>query len=235
MKEAAREGRGRSMAPNDEFIREVDEEYRRDRIAQIWTRYNGVIIGAAALLVVGVGGWRYWENVQESRAQAAAARFEDALSLSRQDKGKEAETALEALAREDGSSYGLLARFRLVAELGRSNPENGASAFDALASDGNVSPLWKDLARLRAAWLRLDGGDPAKIRPVLEPLASQTNAWRHSARELLGLSGLKAGDMDYAGRWFDQIAADRETPPALRQRLEIYSALVAGGPVQVTQ
>ena len=41
--------------------------------------------------------------------------------------------------------------------------------------------------------------------------------------------------MDYAGRWFDQIAADRETPASLRQRLETYTALVAGGPVQVTQ
>ena len=41
--------------------------------------------------------------------------------------------------------------------------------------------------------------------------------------------------MDFAGRWFDQIAADRDTPPALRQRLANLHALVAGGPVQVTQ
>ncbi|HLM40423.1 MAG TPA: tetratricopeptide repeat protein [Microvirga sp.] len=223
------------MAPNDEFIREVDEEYRRDRIAQIWTRYNGVIIGAAFLVVASVGGWRYWEHAQETRSQAAAGRYEEALSLSRQDKGDEAEAALQALAREDGTGYGLLARFRLAAERGQQSPEDGASAYDALSNDGSLSPLWRDLARLRAAWLRLDGGDPAKIRPALEPMAEPGNAWRHSARELLGLSGLKAGDMDYAGRWFDQIAADRETPPALRQRLAIYTALVAGGPVQVTQ
>ena len=235
MKEAAREGRGRSMAPNDEFIREVDEEYRRDRIAQIWQRYNGVIIGAAALLVASVGGWRYWEHVQETRSQAAAMRYEEALTLSRQEKGDEAAAALEALAKEDATGYGMLARFRLAAELGRESPENGASAYDALANDGSLSPLWKDLARLRAAWLRLDSAEPAQIRSALEPLAAPSNAWRHSARELLGLSGLKAGDMDYAGRWFDQIAADRETPPALRQRLEIYTALVAGGPRPGTQ
>jgi hypothetical protein len=66
-------------------------------------------------------------------------------------------------------------------------------------------------------------------------MATPTNPWRHSARELLGLSGLKAGDLEFAGRWFDQIAADRETPAGLRQRLEVYTALVAGGPVQVTQ
>jgi hypothetical protein len=236
MKEAApAAGYSMAMAPKDEFIREVDEEYRRDQVAQIWKRYNGVIIGAAALLVASVGGWRYWEHMQETRSQAAAVRYEDALKLSREDKAKEAETALEAVARDDAAGYALLARFRLAAELGRQNPENGASAFEALAGDSQVSSLWQDLARLRAAWLRIDTADPAQVRPVLERLAVPTNAWRHSARELLGLSGLKAGDMDYAGRWFDQIAADRETPPALRQRHAVYTALVAGGPVQVTQ
>lgn len=223
------------MAPNDEFIREVDEEYRRDQIAQVWKRYNGVIIGVAFLVVASVGGWRYWEYRQETLAQEAAVRYEDALKLSREEKSKEAEVALEALAKDNATGYALLARFRLAAELGVQNAENGASAYDALANDSKVSPLWQDLARLRAAWLRLDSADPATFRPAVEKIAVPANAWRHSARELLGLSGLKANDMDYAGRWFDQIAADRETPGALKQRLAVYTALVAGGPVQVTQ
>ena len=223
------------MAANDEFIREVDEEYRRDQIAQIWARYNGIIVGALLVVVAAVGAWRYWEYHQESQAQAAAVRYEEALTLSREDKGKDAAAALESLGKESDAGYGRLARFRLAAELGRENPENGASAYDALAKDTNLSPLWQDLARLRAAWLRIDTADPAKIRPELERIATPSNPWRHSARELLGLSGLKAGDMDYAGRWFDQIAADHETPPALKQRLAVYTALVAGGPVPVTQ
>ena len=92
----------------------------------------------------------------------------------------------------------------------------------------------QDLARLRAAMLRIDTADPAAVQPSLERLATPTNVWRHTARELLGLTALKRGDYDAAGRWFDQIAADRETPPGLRGRLEIYTALVAGGPVQTT-
>lgn len=224
------------MAPNDEFIREVDEEYRRDQLAQVWKRYNGIIVGVAVLIVVSVGGWRYWQYTQQTRAQAAAVRYEEALRLSSEDKGQEAQGALEAVVKHDADTgYAMLARFRMAAELGQQNADNGASAFDALAKDAAVPALWKDLARLRAAWLRLDTAEPAALRQAVEPLAAPTNTWRHSARELLGLSGLKAGDMDYAGRWFDQIAADRETPATLRQRLAVYTALVAGGPVQATQ
>jgi hypothetical protein len=222
------------MAEN-EFFREVEEEYRRDQIAQIWTRYSGVIVAVAVLVVAAVGGWRYWQHVERTQAEATSARYEDAVRLSRDGKADDAEKALEAVAKDAGGGYRLLSRFRLAAELGKQNPEDGAKAFDALSADASVPGTWQDLARLRAAYLRIDSADPASLRPQIERLAAPTNPWRHSARELLGLSGLKSGDYDFAGRWFDQIAADRETPQGLRQRLEIYSALVAGGPVQTTQ
>jgi hypothetical protein len=218
-----------------DFIREVDEEYRRDQIMQIWKRYSGVIVGVIILVVVAVGGWRYWQYAERQRAEAAAVRYEDALRLARDGKSEEAEQALEALAKDAPQGYQALSRFRLAAELGKQNPEDGAKAYDALASDARVEPVMQDLARLRAAMLRLDTADPTVVQPALERLATPTNVWRHTARELLGLSAMKRGDFDAAGRWFDQIAADRDTPQGLRGRLEIYTSLVAGGPVQTTQ
>ncbi len=223
------------MAESNEFIREVDEEYRRDRIAQAWKRYNSIIIGLAILLVAAVGGWRWWQHIERTRAEAAAMRYEDAVRLSREGKTEEAERALEALAKDTSGGYRLLSRFRLAAELGVQNAEDGAKAYDALASDPTVNPVWQDLARLRAAMLRMEDGEATAVQPVLERLATPTNPWRHTARELLGLLGLKRGDYDFAGKWFYQIAADRETQQGLRSRLEIYTALGAAGPVQATQ
>jgi hypothetical protein len=222
------------LAESNEFIREVDEEYRRDRVAQVWKRYNGVIVGLAVLLVAAVGGWRYWQYHQRTQAEAAASRYQEALRLDQDGKSEEAAQVLRGLTSDSSSGYRLLARLRLAAELGQQNAEEGAKAYDALASDGSVPPVLQDLARLRGAMLRLDI-DPAAAQPALERLATPTNAWRHTAREMLGLAALKRSDYDAAGRWFDQIAADRETPQALRSRLEIYTALVAAGPIQATQ
>jgi hypothetical protein len=219
----------------DNFIREVDEEYRRERIAQIWNRFGVVIVALAILVVAGIGGWRYWQYSKIKRQEAAGARFAEAVQLSKDDKADESEAALKKLAESGTDGYRLLARFRLAAELGRSGTgEEGATAFDVLAADAKIDPFLRDLARLRAASIRLDT-DEAAATKVLEPLASASNPIRHSARELLGLAALKRGDFDAAGRWFDQIAQDRETPQNLRGRLQIYTALAAGGPVQVTQ
>jgi hypothetical protein len=217
-----------------DFIREVDEEYRRDRILAIWKRYSGVIVGVIVLVVAGVGGWRYWQHVERQRAEAAAVRYEEAVRLAREGKSDEAEQRLAALVKEAPPGYQTLSRFRLAAEQGRQNADEGAKAYDALAADGGVEPVMQELARLRAAMLRIDLADSATVQPSLERLATPTNVWRHTARELLGLSALKRGDYDAAGRWFDQIAADRDTPQGLRSRLELYTSLVAGGPVQTT-
>lgn len=218
----------------DPFIREVDEEYRRDRAAEVWKRYGPLILALAILVVASVGGWRYWQYAQGQQAEAAASRFQNALDLARDGKGEDAEKVLAALAADGPSGYRLLARFRLAGEEGLRNAEAGGAAYDGIAGDASVPGTLQDLARLRASMLRLDV-NPSAASAALERIAVPSNPWRHTARELLGLAALKRGDVEAAGRWFDQIASDREVPPGLRGRLEIYSALVAGGSVQTTQ
>ncbi|HJE25411.1 MAG TPA: tetratricopeptide repeat protein [Methylorubrum populi] len=223
------------MAENNEFIREVDEDYRRDQIAQIWKRYNALIITLAILLVAGVGGYNYWRHAERARAEAASERFDKANRLAKDGKVEEADRDFAEIRTDGPAGYALLARFRLAAETAKGDAAKGAEAYDKLAADSGIGDSLRDLARLRAALLRLDGADPTAALTSLQGLAAPTNAFRHTAREMLGLTALKRGDYEGAGRWFDQIGADSETPQGLRQRVEIYEALVAGGPVTVTE
>ncbi|MDP4022762.1 tetratricopeptide repeat protein [Methylobacterium sp. NEAU 140] len=222
------------MAQNNEFIREVDEDYRRDRILQIWRRYSGVIIAVAVLLVAGVAGWRYWEAQQRAAAETASVQFDDANRLAREGKTAEADKAYDALEAQGPAGYRLLARFRSAAETAKADPAKGAAEYDKLAEDTALGDGLRDLARLRAALIRMDGADPAPALASLQGLAAGT-PFRHTAREMLGLAALKKGDYEEAGRWFDQIVADPETPRNLRERIEVYAAIVAGGPVTVTE
>lgn len=221
------------MAENNEFIREVNEDYRRDQIAKVWTRYSGLIIALAILIVAGVGGWRYWQTSQRNAAEAASEQFDTANRLARDGKAAEADKAYDALESDGPSGYRLLARFRSAAEAGKREPAAGAKEFDALADDAKIGDGLRDLARLRAALLRLGGADPAPALASLQGLAA-SSPYRYTAREMLGLAALQRGQYEEAGRWFDQLVADPETPQNLRQRIEVYAALVAGGPVTVT-
>lgn len=215
-----------------DVFREVDEEVRRDQLANIWSKYNGLIMAAAVLLVVGVGGWRFYEYQTLKAAEAAGAMLDSALrDLRDPDKAADGEKALAELAKGDAAGYRAIARFRLAAELAKSDAAAAIITYDAMAKDAALDANFQSLAAIRAALLRVDSQPYAEFRKTVEPLATATGLWRHTARELLGVSALKAGEMDEAGRWFDQLVTDLATPAALKQRGDLYLALVRSGPV----
>lgn len=218
---------------SDNFLREIDEEVRRDKAADLWKKYGNVIIALLVLLVAAVGGWRFWQYQQERAAQAVSERLETALKASRESRGEDAEKVLAELATQGGEGYRLVARFRLAAEAARREPADGARALDALANDATIEPVFRDLARIRSSLLKVDAAPYAEIRSALEPLAGSGGIWRHTAREIIGLSALKAQNLEDAGRWFDQIAVDTQAPQGLRQRVDLYLALVRAGTVEV--
>ena len=212
-----------------DFIREVEEEYRRDRAIEAWRKYQNWIIAAAIIVVVAAGGWRYYEYQRRLAAEAAGARFEEAVQLVRDGKVSEAEQAFLDIAKSGPPGYAVLARFRAAGAVATRDAAEGVKIFEALASDASVNPVLQNVARLRAATLRVDAADQAEMKQRVEGLAAPTSSFRHSARELLGLSALRANDYEAAGRWFDMIVADPAAPQGLRDRASTILGIVAAG------
>jgi hypothetical protein len=210
-----------------DIIREVDEELRRERIEKLWQRYGGYIVGAAILLVLVVAGWRGWDWYAAREAAKAGARFEAALQLVNEGKRFEAEAAFNAIAKEGTAGYRLLARFRAAAETAKTDPAAGVIAYDALAADSSVDPALRELAKLHTGLILVDTAPASEIAARLEPLTAPQAPFRHSAREVLGLAHYRAGDRAKAQKIFTEIAADPETPAAMRKRAEIMRTLVS--------
>jgi len=147
--------------------------------------------------------------------------------LSRDNKPDAAAAAFEAMAKTAPQGYQTLARLRGAEELGLTNRDGAVKAFDALAADASVGALMRDVARLRAALLRVDGADKAEMEQRLGPLLN--GPFRNSAREWLALAALKRSDLEAAGKYFDQIVVDGSAPANLRQRAEAFLSLVRGG------
>jgi hypothetical protein len=224
-KRPARGSRG-TLQVSDIF-REVDEEVRREQLRKMWERYGRYIIAACVLLVVAVGGWRFYEWNEAKKAAEAGAQFEAAMALVNEGKNKEAEEAFAKIATGTGStsSYRMLARFREASELARRDPKAAVAIYDQLAADrGNGTEL-QDLAAVRAGTILVDTAPYGDIRQRLEPITAQDRAFRHSARSMLALSAWKANDTTAMRRWTDMILADPETPPGTRGQIQMLLAL----------
>jgi hypothetical protein len=215
-----------------DIFRELEDEVRRDQALDAWKKYRGLIIGLAVVLVLATAGWRGWAYYTEQQAQAAGARFQAAIEASRGDKPEDANTLLQEIEKTGTAGYRKLARFRDAAAQATLDRDKGVAAYDALIADASLDPVMRDLARLRAALLLADSASREELRTRLEPLLAPGNVWGPNARELLGLAALKARDFESAGKLFDEIVTDKTAPGALRQRIDVYLALVRGGPVK---
>jgi hypothetical protein len=215
-----------------DIFREIDEDVRRDKAVEFWKKHNGALIGVALLAVAATGGWRAYDYWQSQRAEAAGARFEAAIETSRAGNADEAEKEFADIAKDSTAGYEKLARFREAAEQAKQSAADGVKTYDALAGDPSVAPVLRDLARLRAAMLVVDTASADELKGRLQPLLAAGNPWGANARELLGLSALKAGDFEAAGKAFDEIVTDRTAPPSLKQRADLLLGIVRAGPVK---
>ena len=211
-----------------DIFHEVDEEVRREQLKKLWDRYSILIVAAAVLIVAGIGGWRFNEYYIANKSAAAGAAFENAVTLAEQGKNTEAEAAFAKVAADAPEGYRVLSRFRAAAALANDKPAEAVKAYDAIAADSSLGLMWQDLAGVRAGLLLVDTAPLADLKRRLDPLAEPARTYRHTARELLALSAWRNHDAAAAKRYIDMIAADGETPPGARARIDVLSALISG-------
>lgn len=208
-----------------DILREVDEELRRERLANIWKKYGGYIAFLAFMIVASVAGWRGYEYYAGKQAEAASERYVAAQKLAADaTKADEAIKAMNAIAADAPAGYRLLARFSAAAETGQKDPKAGAAAFDAIANDTSVEQLMREIASIRGAALAVDTADVAEMQKRLAPALAEGSAFRHSANELLALAHLRAGNQAEAQKLFLLLAFDPETPPGMRNRAQRLQA-----------
>lgn len=208
-----------------DIFHEIEEDLRRERFRRLWDRYGLYLILLCVAVVAAAGAWsgyRYWTQKQ---SEASGARFEAASALIADGKPKEAEAALDALAKDGTAGYRMLARFRDAGLLAASDRAAAVAAYDALSTDASVGAIGQDVARVRAALLLVDNAPLAEMVQRMQPLADGTGPMRHSARQILALAQFKAGDMAAANKIARSIMEDPETPPAIRSQGQLIRTL----------
>ncbi|PWB83336.1 MAG: hypothetical protein C3F11_07080, partial [Methylocystaceae bacterium] len=118
-----------------DIFREVDEDVRREKAANLWKRYQTPVFATAFIIVAATAALSYLESNRVKTAEAANVRFESAATLARQGKREEALAAFEALAKDAPKGYATLARLRAAEQLEGGDKVKALAAYDAIAED----------------------------------------------------------------------------------------------------
>ena len=217
---------------SEEFIREVDEELRRDRLAVLWRRYGTLVVALAVLVIAGTAGKVGWDHWRQRERAAEALRFAAADAALTAGRQAEAAEQFAALAADGKTGFAALARLKEAqAKLALKDQAGAVAALDALAGATPDDPMLRQLGLLLVAQRQLDTADPAELTRTLEPLAASDAPWRNPARELLALVAIRAGELEKARPLLQELSVEVGVPPSQQKRAaELLQAIGGAAP-----
>jgi hypothetical protein len=211
--------------PNESFLREVDENLRRDRMETFAKTYGKWLIAAVVLFLVAVGGYLYWQNKQQEKA---AAQSEELTSIYNDIGGGATEGAKKRLQPLESAGNDVVRSLALLTEaaiaLNANDRDTALAKYRAVSSDKGLPEPYRNLALIRSTALEFDTVKPEDVVARMEPLAKPGEPWFGSAGELTAMAYLKQGQKDKAARLFAAIANDKQVPDTIRTR----AAQIAG-------
>lgn len=204
---------------NEAFLREVDEELRRDQLRDFWTKRGMALIVVLVLGLAAFGGWLYWQHRQTSQAEEQGERFSAALDDVAASARDKAAPVLADLAKEGAPGYRAMAKITQAdLAVGRGELSGAAAMFGEIAADTTLPKPIRDLALVRQTAAQFDTLPPQQVIQRLKPLAVKSNPWLGSAGEMVAISHLRLNQTREAGAMFGAIAQGEGVPDTLRSR-----------------
>jgi hypothetical protein len=219
---------------DEAFLREVDEELRRDQIVGVWKNYGRVIVGlivAALAIFAGVLGWRAWSH---GAAEKQAIELQQAYDSIASGNAQAAKAPIDKLAGASAPGYRALAKLLQGNDLlAAGKTKEAAAKYGEVAGDSSVGQPIRDLATIRQTHTEFDALAPQVVIDRLKPLATSDSAWLGSAGEMVAMADLKLNRQAEARAMFKLIAESDKVPDSIRQRaVQATQALDPGTNVQ---
>lgn len=200
------------MSNSDNFINEVADELRREKLFGALKRYGwlGVLL---VLVVVGGAAWTEW---QRSGDRTSDRQFGDALVAALSAPTPEARREALAAAPVGGAREAVV-DLLLASDPAQDKPATIA-ALDEVLADQSLPPIYRDLAVLRKVVVAGADISVSERRALLDPISAPGRPYRPLALEQLAYLNVEAGETDAAIAALTALTADQQATPALRQR-----------------
>ena len=199
---------------NDAFVREVDEEFRRDQLVTLWQKYGKIAVGVVGGGLLIFAAYLFWQSRTEGAAGQQGEQFDAAMKADNLDD-------LRKLAANGGPGYSALSKFAQADVLLTRGDTKGAVALYAeIAGDSKLAQPFRDRALVQQTATEYDSLKPQTVVDRLGALANANSAWFGTAGEMVAIAYLNLGKRKEAGALFNQIAQAPEgtVPDSIRQR-----------------
>jgi len=201
------------------FLREVDENLRRDQLRDFFKAYGNWLIAGVVLFLAAAGGLIWWRQHQVQRTEAQVEQFAAVYRDIATGNTTQVPQKLAQLSDSGSKAIRASAMFaRGAVALQQGDTKTAIAAYKSAAGDSGLPLPYRDAALIRQTALEFDQLQPQEVVTRLEPLTKPGEPWFGSAGEMTALALAKQGKRQEAGQLFATIAKDNAAPSALRGR-----------------
>lgn len=203
----------------DAFVREVDDELRREQLQSIWQHYGRIALVVVVLSLAAFAAFLWWRAEQVKTAERQGEEMGALIADVQANRKAEANAKIEKLIAEGRPGYrtgALLTKAALAADAGDS--KGAIAVYAQIAADEDAAQPYRDLALIRQTLLEYDGLKPDQVIDRMKPLVVEGGGFFATAGELTALAMLQLGRGAEAGRLLAQIARDKDAPATTRAR-----------------
>lgn len=169
------------------------EEEQVEALKKWWDENGRSLIIGIALALLGVLGWRTWNDHIRVQGEQASALYEQMLARAESGNDREVQTlGQQILAEYPKSAYGIFASLTLAQQAVKNGDQAAAAAHLRWVMNSDAEQEIKLLARLRLARVTLSQGDAAAALSLLDEV--QAGAFSATYDEVRGDAYLKQNE-----------------------------------------
>jgi hypothetical protein len=214
---------------SETFLREVDENLRRDRLRDFFKQNGAWLVAGLILFLAACGGIIWYQQHRVQRAQAHVEQLAQIYKDIGTGNTSKVPQQLDDLSNADSKAVRASALFTRAALAIQQNDLKLATAtYKKIADDSSLPEPYRNAALVRQTAMEFDQLQPQQVVARLEPLTKAGNPWFGSAGEMTALALIKQGKSKEAGQLFAAIAKDKSVPDSIRDRaIQISGSLGA--------
>ena len=204
---------------SDTFVKEVDENLRRDQIHDFFKANGSYLIAALILFLAACGGIIWYQQHKQQLAQAEVEQLGQVYKDISVANTQKVPQRLDELSKAGSKGVRATALFtRAAFALQQNDTKAAVGIYKQINADSSLPQPYRDAALIRQTALEFDQLQPQQVISRLEPLAKPGNPWFGSAGEMTALALIKAGKSQQAGQLFATLAKDKDVPDSIRNR-----------------
>ena len=203
------------------IFNEVDEDIRKERYQNLWSKYGKYIIGFLVLIVTIFSLTQYLQSKNTSDNKKILDTYFTAIESIEKNQLDLADQNLKTVYNEKNKTLAAVSSIKLSQVYLEDNQKNQAlSLLKDTYSNNSLDSIYRELALYKYIMINFENIEVSNIENMISLIENNNSEFNLYFQEMIGIKHLTLGNTKKANSIFTNLSLDENTPFDLRMRLD---------------